>query len=78
MRSPHRRAQGPADEPLDLLAAATRVAAGARVGRAREHGVFGGDPTLALPHQEGRHLFSTVAVQMTLVSPNSTRAEPSA
>src|SRR2546422_7801959 len=52
-------AQGPADEPLDLLRSAARpavLAGRARGGRARQHGVLRGDPALALALQEGRHL----------------------
>src|SRR5437867_13180285 len=52
-------AQGPADEPLDLLrpAARTAVLAGrARVGRARQHRVLRRDPVLALALHEGQHL----------------------
>src|SRR2546428_11463297 len=52
-------AEGPADDPLDLLrpAARTAVLAGrARVGRARQHRVLRRDPALALALHEGRHL----------------------
>src|SRR2546425_560826 len=52
-------AQGPADEPLDLLRSAARpavLAGRARAGRARQHGVLRGHPALALALQEGRHL----------------------
>ena len=54
------RAQRAADEALDLLGApallaARRLARRARVGRARQHAVLGGNPALALAAQEGRH-----------------------
>src|SRR5216117_622789 len=73
-------AQGPADEPLDLLRAAARTAvlAGrARVGRARQHRVLRRDPALALALMKGGTLSSSDAVQITLVAPNSTSTEPS-
>ncbi len=41
--------------PVCLPFAASR--AGARVGRPRQHPVFGGDPALALAAQEGRQVF---------------------
>ena len=49
-----------ADQPLDLLRASRLPAFGglaprARVGRARQHAVFGGEPALPLALQERRH-----------------------
>ena len=44
------------DEPLDLLTAPTRTAAGPGVRRARQHRVLGGHPAPPLPLQERRHL----------------------
>ncbi len=54
-------AQRAADQPLDFLGAARllalgRLAVAARVGGARQHAIFGGDPALALAAQERRHL----------------------
>ena len=56
----HHRAQGAADQALDLLRAAGLLAAGrlalaAGVGGARQHAVFRGDPALAGIAQERRH-----------------------
>ena len=52
-------AERPADEPLNLLRPAARPAVlplRPGVGRAREHRVLGGDPSLPLALQERRHL----------------------
>src|SRR6185437_13321590 len=53
-------AQAAADEALDFLGAAAlpatrRLAVGARMGRARQHAIFGGDPAAPGVTQEGRH-----------------------
>src|SRR5262249_5214749 len=50
-----RGAQRAADQPLDLLAAAARIALATRVGRARQHRVLGGEPALPLAGEERRH-----------------------
>src|SRR5215469_5298707 len=55
-------AQAAADQPLDLLGAAAlpaarRLAVGTGRGRARQHAVFGGDPTPARIAQKWRHPF---------------------
>ena len=82
-RQVQRRAQRAADQALDLLRAPGLLAPGrfaraARVGGARQHAVFGGDPALALAAQEPGTPSSMVAVHSTRVSPNSTSTEPSA
>ena len=55
-------AQDAADQSLDLLRAAALLALGrlarrARMRRARQHAVFGGDPALVLAAQESGHAF---------------------
>ena len=55
----HHRAQRASHQTLDLLrapAGAAGLALRARVGRARQHGVLGGDPPEALTLEEGRDL----------------------
>jgi len=65
MRSPY-RAQSPADEPLDLLAAAARVAA-ERVWVERGSMAYSAvTQPLPCPTKKGGTLFSTVAVQNDL------------
>ncbi len=48
-------AERAADQALDLLAAPAGVALAARVRRARQHGVLGGQPALALADEEPGH-----------------------
>ena len=77
------RAQRAPDQALDLLGAARllaarRLAVAARVGRARQHAVLGGDPAAPLSFRNGGTRSSTLAVHSTRVSPNSTSTEPSA
>ena len=72
-----------ADQALDFLRPSRLLALGGlaiatRVRRAREHAVFGGDPTLALAAQKGRHLVLDRCGHSTRVSPKLTRHEPSA
>ena len=76
-------AQAAADQALDFLRAAGLLAGGrfaprARMGRARQHAVFGGDPAAPWPRSHGGGLSSSEAVHSTWVSPNLTRQEPSA
>ena len=73
----------PSDQPLDFLRAAgllarRRLAPAARVGRARQHAIFGRDPAAPLPRSQGGTFSSTLAVQSTRVSPKLTRQQPSA
>ncbi len=54
------RAQAAADQPLNFHGAAALLAggglaAGALMGRARQHAVFGGDPAAGLALEPGRH-----------------------
>ena len=50
-----RRPQRAPDQALNLLAATAGIAAGAGVGGARQHGVFGRDPAAAALGQKRRH-----------------------
>ena len=75
--------QRAADQALDLLRAAALLAARGfavvtGVGGARQHAVFGRDPALIASAQELGHALEMLAVQITLVSPNSTSTDPSA
>ena len=78
------RAQRAADQALDFLCASGLLAArgfavAAGVRGARQHAVFGREPALAAVAQKRRARVSAMlAVQITLVSPNSTSTEPSA
>src|SRR6185437_9328016 len=61
-RRVHDGAKRAADQPLNLLRAARlpafgRFAAGARIRRARQHAVLGGDPALSLALEKERHAF---------------------
>jgi hypothetical protein len=76
-------AQAAADQALDFLGAAGLLALGglargARVGGARQHAVFGGDPALALAAQEAGHRLLDAGGAQHAVSPNSTSTLPSA
>src|SRR5450755_3238181 len=62
VREIRHRAQASADEALDLLRASALLAfrgfaAHARVGRTRQHSIFGGEPAATLALEESRHAF---------------------
>ena len=77
------RAQGASDEALDFLCAARLFACGglaaiARMGGAREHAIFAGDPALARAAHPAGNLVGPACGAQDCVLPNLARQEPSA
>jgi hypothetical protein len=74
-------AQGAADQALDFQGATALLATAGfalvtLAGGARQHAVLGGQPAWPWPLRKRGTPFSTLTVQMTLVSPNSTSTDP--